>query len=90
MLQFTAPLSNRLSLQHEREADAYAAEMMGAKPMVEALARLATETLANPFPHPWYTTFHYSHPPIPERIRLLEARQDAQSTASEARTPVDN
>jgi len=90
LLQFTAPLSNRLSLKHEREADAYAAEVMGPQPMVEALARLATENLANPFPHPWYATFHYSHPPIPERIRLLEARQDAQSTATDGTTPADD
>ena len=77
LLQFTAPLANRLSLRHEREADAFAADVMGAEPMVDALARLANENLANPFPHPWYATFHYSHPPIPERIRLLEARNDA-------------
>jgi len=77
LLQFTAPLANRLSLKHEREADAFAADVMGPEPMVDALARLANENLANPFPHPWYATFHYSHPPIPERIRLLEARNDA-------------
>jgi len=77
LLQFTAPLANRLSLKHEREADAFAADVMGPEPMVDALGRLANENLANPFPHPWYATFHYSHPPIPERIRLLEARNDA-------------
>jgi len=90
ILQVTAPLANKLSLQHEREADAYAAEVMGPQPMVDALARLATENLANPFPHPWYATFHYSHPPIPERIRLLEASQDTQSTPIEGTTPADD
>jgi len=90
ILQLSAPLANRLSLQHEREADAYAAEVMGPQPMVDALARLATENLANPFPHPWYATFHYSHPPIPERIRLLEASEDTQSTPTERTTPTDD
>ena len=90
ILQLTAPLSNRLSLKHEREADAYAADVMGPEPMVDALARLATENLANPFPHPWYARFHYSHPPIPERIRLLEARQDTHSTPTEGTTPADD
>ena len=77
VLQFTAPVANRLSLKHEREADSFAADVMGPEPMVDALARLATENLANPFPHPWYAAFHHRHPPIPERIRLLEARDDA-------------
>ena len=88
LLQFTAPLANRLSLRHEREADAFAADVMGAEPMVDALARLANENLANPFPHPWYATFHYSHPPIPERIRLLEARNDAgEESTNHGATP---
>jgi STE24 endopeptidase len=91
VLQFTAPLANRLSLKHEREADAFAADVMGADPMVDALARLATENLANPFPHPWYATFHYSHPPIPERIRLLEERDGAdQPTNLDGPTSADD
>ena len=77
LLQFIAPLSNKLSLAHEREADAYAAEITGPQPMIDALGRLAGENLANPFPHPWYAAFHYSHPPIPERIRLLQERDDS-------------
>ena len=82
LLQFTAPLANKLSLKHEQEADSFAADVMGPQPMVDALGRLANENLANPFPHPWYAAFHYSHPPIPERIRLLQERHgsDGQST----------
>jgi STE24 endopeptidase len=92
ILQFTAPLTNKLSLKHEREADAFAADVMGPQPMVDALARLATENLANPFPHPWYATFHYSHPPIPERIQLLQERNDADEPATDldGATPADD
>ena len=92
VLQFTAPLANRLSLKHEREADSFAADVMGPEPMVDALARLANENLANPFPHPWYAAFHYSHPPIPERIRLLESREDAgeESTDHGGPAPADD
>jgi STE24 endopeptidase len=92
ILQFTAPLTNKLSLKHEREADSFAADVMGPQPMVDALARLATENLANPFPHPWYATFHYSHPPIPERIRLLQERSDAAEPATDidGATPADD
>jgi len=88
LLQFTAPLSNALSLKHEREADADAAEVMGPQPMIDALGRLAGENLANPFPHPWYARFHYSHPPIPERIRLLQQRAtDGDATDSTSQPP---
>jgi len=92
ILQFTAPLTNKLSLKHEREADAFAADVMGPQPMVDALARLATENLANPFPHPWYAMFHYSHPPIPERIQLLQERNDADEPATDldGATPADD
>lgn len=78
ILQLSAPITNRLSLKHEREADDFAVSVMGAgRPMIDALAALARENLANPFPHPTYALFHYSHPPIPERIRLIEERTDA-------------
>ena len=87
LLQFTAPLSNALSLKHEREADAYAAEVMDAQSMIDALGRLADENLANPFPHPWYARFHHSHPPIPERIRLLSDQTDDGTAGSTPQPP---
>ena len=89
LLQFIAPLSNRLSLAHEREADDYAAEIMDPEPMIDALGRLAGENLANPFPHPWYATFHHSHPPIPERIRRLQERADGDAGDEPAEGPDD-
>ncbi|MFW6449039.1 MAG: M48 family metallopeptidase [Halobacteriota archaeon] len=72
---WTSPLSNRLSLRFEREADRFAVEVMGSGDgLIDALADLARENLANPFPHPWYEAFHYSHPPVPERIRAIRER----------------
>ena len=72
VLTLTAPLTNRLSLAHEREADDFAAETMGgATAMTRALETLAGENLSNPFPHPAYAAFNLTHPPIPERIRRL-------------------
>ncbi len=87
LLELTAPLSNRLSLAHEREADTFAVEVMGdSEPMADALAGLARENLANPFPHPYYAAFNYTHPPIPERIRYV-TRTDTDEQAETGDSP---
>lgn len=69
--RLTSPLENYVSLGFERDADAYAVEVVGGDAMARALADLAADNLAVPFPHPWYETFHYDHPPIPDRIRRV-------------------
>ncbi|QGN07590.1 M48 family peptidase [Halorhabdus sp. CBA1104] len=80
--RLSAPLSNRLSLAHEREADAFAVEVIEADAMVEALCDLTGENLSNPFPHPLYATFHYDHPPIPDRIKhIRETAGKSEQTA---------
>ncbi len=85
LLRLTAPIENWLSLAHEREADRFAVSVMGTgTPMADALASLAKENLANPFPHPWYAAFHYSHPPIPERIRGIREADDLENEANTA------
>lgn len=72
LMRWTAPLENRVSLAHEREADQFAVDVMETPdPMADALARLGRENLANPFPDPLYASFHYTHPPIPERIHRI-------------------
>jgi STE24 endopeptidase len=70
---FVRPLGSAISRRFEREADAVAVTLMRtAKPMRDALIRLATENLANLVPHPFYAWFYYSHPPPSERISRLE------------------
>lgn len=76
-----------LSRQFERQADAFAARMMGtALPLITAFKRMAAHNLVNLAPHPLYVAFHYSHPPLAERITLLEnafgSRDDSDSTES--------
>jgi STE24 endopeptidase len=79
-----APLENRLSLRFEREADAFAVDVMEAgDPLVDALAELTSENLGNPFPHPWYAAFHHVHPPVPERIRTIRERAGEEGDAPE-------
>jgi STE24 endopeptidase len=69
LTRLLSPLENHFSLRFEREADTFAAETVGGETMAGALATLAAENLATLFPHDLYETFHYSHPPIPERMR---------------------
>jgi len=66
------PLSAWLSRRHEREADRFAHDLTGRpQDLASALVKLSAENLANLFPHPWYAAFHYSHPPVVERVRTL-------------------
>ena len=81
--RLTSPVENYVSLGYERDADAYAVEIVGGEPMARALAGLAADNLSVPFPHPWYETFHYNHPPIPERIRRVRELDSSVETSSE-------
>jgi STE24 endopeptidase len=74
--RLSAPLTNRLSLAHEREADRFATDTVGGGEMAAALRRLVSENLSNPFPHPWYAAFHYTHPPVPDRIQYVNEHAD--------------
>jgi STE24 endopeptidase len=67
------PLFSWISRRHEREADRYSYELTGETgPMISALVKLSRDNLSNLHPHPLYVAFHYSHPPVAERIRYLK------------------
>jgi STE24 endopeptidase len=75
IIRVTAPLDNQLSIRHEYQADAFAAETTGEpEAHITALAKLEEDNLGNPFPHPWYEAVHYDHPPIPKRIQAIQDR----------------
>jgi len=72
---FLDPLWSWLSRQHEFEADRYSAKLVGSSdPLRSSLLRLNGENLSNLNPHPWYSAWHYSHPPLVERLQALTAR----------------
>ena len=69
-----SPLFNFISRYFERQADRSAVSIAGtARPLVRALKKMAADNLSNLHPHPFYVLFNYSHPPILERIKQLEA-----------------
>lgn len=65
-------LMNILSRKNEYQADAFAAENYKPEAMVSALKKLSVKNLSNLTPHPKYVFFHYSHPPLLQRLAYLE------------------
>ncbi|MGE5893054.1 MAG: M48 family metallopeptidase [bacterium] len=71
------PIFHYFSRKHEREADRFSHELTGdAGSMISTLVKLSKDNLSNLHPHPLYAAFHYSHPPVTERIRLIRGHDD--------------
>ena len=69
---FLTPFSAGLSRRHEFQADAFAVRLTGRpQSLVRALARLGRENLSNLNPHPLYSSWHYSHPALTERLEAI-------------------
>ena len=72
-----SPLFNYVSRKHENEADKFSYEMTGnAESMISALVKLSKDNLSNLHPHRLYALFHYSHPPVLERIRWIRKLEE--------------
>jgi STE24 endopeptidase len=68
------PIMMAFTRRMEREADRISLELMhGGGDLITALVKLTKDNLSNPYPHPLYAAFHYSHPPVLDRIRALRA-----------------
>lgn len=63
---------NVISRKHEFEADRWASETTShPESLVSALKKLSAHNLSHLTPHPVYVFWHYSHPPVLQRIRAL-------------------
>ena len=67
------PVWSAASRRHEFEADAYAKQQASAPALVQALVKLTEDNAVTLTPDPVYVRFHYSHPPMVERIAALES-----------------
>jgi STE24 endopeptidase len=64
------PLNSSISRRFEREADRFACELTkNSEALASSLIKLSKDNLSNLYPHPFYASFYYSHPPVVQRIR---------------------
>ena len=70
---FVSIFMNILSRKNEYEADAFATKTYSGTALQQALKKLSVDNLSNLFPHPAYVFIHYSHPPILQRLKAMEA-----------------
>jgi STE24 endopeptidase len=68
---FIGLFMNMYSRKNEFEADNYARQTFDGHALANALKKLSVDSLSNLYPHPWYVFFHYSHPPLLQRLRAL-------------------
>ena len=64
---------NILSRKNEYQADTFAAENYNPDALASALKKLSVKNLSNLTPHPRYVFFHYSHPPLLQRLAHLKS-----------------
>lgn len=75
------PFMNSFMRKHEREADRTSYELTGdSESAVSAFVKLSKENLSNLYPHPFYVSLYYSHPPILERIRYIRGMGREEGT----------
>lgn len=67
----TGLLMNIYSRKNEFEADAYAKETFSGNALANALKKLSVDNLSDLYPHPLYVFFHYSHPPLLQRLKAI-------------------
>lgn len=63
---------NLVSRAFEFQADAFANSLGYSKPLRAGLVKLQEENLSTMNTDPWYSTYHYSHPPLVERLAALD------------------
>ena len=73
MRVFPDPFYTGWSRRHEKQADAFAIRLQSnPQALALALKKMGAHNLSSLTPHPFYAWFYYSHPPLPERVALLE------------------
>jgi len=69
-------LMNMLSRHNEFQADAYSVKLGYAKSLYSGLIKLQTENCSTMIPDPLYSLYHYSHPPLLERLNAIQDKSE--------------
>ncbi|MBN2606954.1 MAG: M48 family metallopeptidase [Thiotrichales bacterium] len=72
---FLGPISAIKSRKNEFEADAFAAQHVGAEHLISALLKMYRDNASSLTPDPSYSAYHDSHPPAKIRIDHLKSLQ---------------
>ncbi|KAJ1644008.1 zinc metalloprotease [Coemansia asiatica] len=72
--------TNVLSRAHEFDADAFSKKLGFSKPLASALVKLQIENKGIMNPDPLYSAYHYSHPPLVERLNAINDPDVAPKT----------
>ncbi len=84
------PLMGIVSRHNEFEADKTGAELGGGEYLASALQKLVSENKSFPLSHPLYIFFHYTHPPVMERLKELGVDiQETQVDARQGECPIE-
>ncbi|MDD2640124.1 MAG: M48 family metallopeptidase [Arcobacteraceae bacterium] len=76
---FLMPLISAISRHNEYAADEFGSNLQSKQDLITALLKLANENKSFPLSHPLYIFFHYSHPPLVERLKELGYKEDETS-----------
>lgn len=68
----TGIFSNIQSRKYEYQADNYARQYGLGEKLINSLIKLSVKNLSNLTPHPAYVFFHYSHPTLLQRKKVVE------------------
>lgn len=84
MFFFMGPVSAMKSRKHEFEADAFAAQHVGAEHLISALLKMYRDNASTLTPDPLHSAYHDSHPPAKIRIDHLKSlAKEAKDKAAE-------
>lgn len=67
-------LTNLVSRRFEFQADSFAIQQGKGADLRAALLALEKTNKASMNTDPWYSAYHYSHPPLEERLAAIDAQ----------------
>jgi len=60
--------------RNEFQADEFAVNLGYVSSLQSGLTKISLKSLGNMVPDPWFSTYHYSHPPLVERLMAMQEK----------------